>query len=154
MTDRRSSPLRDAQSGDASSPEQQAASFRQTRHAHSQEVAEDYVELIAELIETEGEARTVEIAQRLGVSHPTVGKTLGRLQREGLITRRPYRAVFLTDAGRELAEHARRRHQLVEDFLKAIGVSEERARIDAEGIEHHVSEETLAAFERLLQRGR
>ena len=86
------------------------------------------------------------------MSHPTVGKTLGRLQREGLITRRPYRAVFLTDAGRELAEHARRRHQLVEDFLKAIGVSEERARIDAEGIEHHVSDETLAAFERMLQR--
>jgi len=151
MTHERSASLRDAQSGDASSTEQQAASFRQTRHAHSLEVAEDYVELIAELIDTEGEARTVEIAQRLGVSHPTVGKTLGRLQREGLITRRPYRAVFLTEAGRELAEHARRRHQLVEDFLKAIGVSEERARIDAEGIEHHVSEETLAAFERLLQ---
>ena len=151
MTHERSASLRDAQSGDASSTEQQAASFRQTRHAHSLEVAEDYVELIAELIDTEGEARTVEIAQRLGVSHPTVGKTLGRLQREGLITRRPYRAVFLTEAGRELAEHARRRHQLVEDFLKAIGVSEQRARIDAEGIEHHVSEETLAAFERLLQ---
>ena len=151
MTDQRCSPRRDAQGGDATSTEQQAASFRQTRHARSQEVAEDYVELIAELIETEGEARTVEIAQRLGVSHPTVGKTLGRLQREGLITRRPYRAVFLTDAGRELAEHARRRHQLVEDFLKAIGVSEERARIDAEGIEHHVSDETLAAFERLLR---
>jgi DtxR family transcriptional regulator, manganese transport regulator len=151
MAEERSSPFDDAQSGDASSTEQKAASFRQTRHAHSLEVAEDYVELIAELIETEGEARTVEIAQRLGVSHPTVGKTLVRLQREGLITRRPYRAVFLTDAGRELAEHARRRHQLVEDFLKAIGVSEERARIDAEGIEHHVSDETLAAFERLLQ---
>ena len=151
MAEERSSPPGDAPSGDASSTEQQAASFRQTRHARSQEVAEDYVELIALLIETEGEARTVEIAQRLGVSHPTVGKTLVRLQREGLITRRPYRAVFLTDAGRELAEHARRRHQLVEDFLKAIGVSEERARIDAEGIEHHVSDETLAAFERLLR---
>jgi len=151
MTDERSSPNRGARSGDATSTGQQAASFRQTRRAHSQEIAEDYVELIAELIETEGEARTVEIAQRLGVSHPTVGKTLVRLQREGLITRRPYRAVFLTDTGRELAEHARRRHQLVEDFLKAIGVSEERARIDAEGIEHHVSNETLAAFERLLQ---
>jgi DtxR family transcriptional regulator, manganese transport regulator len=151
MVDERSSPSRDAPSDDASGAEQQADSFRQTRRAHSLEVAEDYVELIAELIDSEGEARTVEIAQRLGVSHPTVGKTLGRLQREGLITRRPYRAVFLTDAGRELAEHARRRHQLVEDFLKAIGVSEERARIDAEGIEHHVSDETLAAFERLLQ---
>jgi DtxR family manganese transport transcriptional regulator len=151
MAEERSSPLGEAQSGNASSTEQQAASFRQTRQAHSLEFAEDYVELIAELIETEGEARTVEIAQRLGVSHPTVGKTLVRLQREGLITRRPYRAVFLTEAGRALAEHARRRQQLVEDFLKAIGVSEERARIDAEGIEHHVSEETLAAFERLLQ---
>lgn len=138
----------------ASSTRQQADGFRQTRRAHSAEVAEDYVELIAELIDQQGEARTVEIAQRLGVSHPTVGKTLGRLQREGLITRRPYRAVFLTDTGRALAEHARRRHQLVEDFLKAIGVSAERARVDAEGIEHHVSDETLAAFARLLERPR
>jgi DtxR family manganese transport transcriptional regulator len=154
MTHERSSPPHDAPCDDASLAEQQADSFRQTRRAHSQEVAEDYVELIAELIDSDGEARTVEIAQRLGVSHPTAGKTLSRLQREGLITRRPYRAVFLTDAGRELAEHARRRHQLVEDFLMAIGVSEERARIDAEGIEHHVSDETLAAFQRLLQRRR
>jgi DtxR family manganese transport transcriptional regulator len=154
MTEEPSSRLPGAPCGDASSAEQKADSFRQTRYAHRLEVAEDYVELIAELIDSEGEARTVEIAQRLGVSHPTAGKTLSRLQREGLITRRPYRAVFLTDAGRELAEHARRRHQLVEDFLMAIGVSEERARIDAEGIEHHVSDETLAAFERLLQRRR
>ena len=154
MSEDRSSQLRRAVDADASSAEQQADSFRQTRRAHSAEIAEDYVELIADLIDQEGEARTVEIAQRLGVSHPTVGKTLGRLQREGLITRRPYRAVFLTDEGRALAEHARRRHQLVEDFLRAIGVSEERARIDAEGIEHHVSEETLRAFARVLKRPR
>jgi DtxR family manganese transport transcriptional regulator len=75
---------------------------------------------------------------------------LKRLQQEELVTQRPYRAVFLTDAGRELAEASRVRHQIVESFLLALGISPETARNDAEGIEHHVSDETLEAFQRLV----
>jgi hypothetical protein len=63
---------------------------------------------------------------------------------------RPYRAIFLTDAGRRLAEEARERHRLVAAFLVSIGVSAETAHHDAEGIEHHVSDETLSAFKRFL----
>ena len=132
----------------------QAASFDQTRRARQSEIAEDYVELIADLIETRGEARAVEIAERMGVTHATVNKTIARLQREGLVTTRPYRSIFLTEAGSRLAEMSRRRHRIVLDFLKAIGVSAETAELDAEGIEHHVSEETLAAFERLTRGAR
>ena len=131
----------------------QAASFDQTRRARQSEIAEDYVELIADLIATEGEARVVEMAERMGVTHATVNKTVARLQREGLVSTKPYRSIFLTEAGSRLAEHSRRRHQIVLDFLRAIGVSEEAAALDAEGIEHHVSEETLAAFERLTRKG-
>ncbi len=127
----------------------QAASFDQTRRARQSEIAEDYVELIADLIAAQGEARLVEIAERMGVTHATVNKTIARLQREGLVTTKPYRSIFLTEAGSELAERSRRRHRIVLDFLKAIGVSPDTAEFDAEGIEHHVSEETLAAFERL-----
>jgi len=133
------------------SPDQQVANFRHTRRARSTEIAEDYVELIADLIDSGGEARAVDIARRLGVSHATVIKTIGRLQRDGLVISEPYRAIFLTDEGRRLAEWSKRRHGVVVNFLLAIGVGPEAAHADAEGIEHHVSAETLAAFENLIR---
>ena len=131
--------------------DQQVENFRHTRRARKNEIAEDYVELIADLIDTGGEARAVDIARRLGVSHATVIKTVARLQRDGLVVTRPYRGIFLTDEGRRIAAWSRQRHELVVKFLLAIGVSEETAHADAEGIEHHVSAETLAAFERVVQ---
>jgi DtxR family manganese transport transcriptional regulator len=132
-------------------PDGRAKNFRHTRLARKSEIAEDYVELIADLIDGGGEARVVDIARGLGVSHATVIKTIGRLQRDGLVVTKPYRAIFLTDEGRCLAEWSRRRHGIVLEFLLAIGVDEETAQADAEGMEHHVSTETLAAFERVIQ---
>lgn len=130
----------------------QARSFERVRQAHQREVAEDYVELIADLIDVTGEARAVDLAERLGVTNATVNNTLNRLAREGLVTRRRYRSVFLTEAGRRMAEHARERHRIVRDFLVGLGVDPETAEIDAEGIEHHASEKTLAALRRFLGR--
>ena len=89
---------------------------------------------------------------RLGVANATVVKTLKRLQDAGLVTQEPYRAIFLTGEGWKMAEDGRRKHHIVEGFLLALGVSEETARIDSEGIEHHVSEETLRAMARFLAR--
>jgi DtxR family manganese transport transcriptional regulator len=131
----------------------QVESFRRTRNNRRTELVEDYVELIADLIDDGGEARQVDIAQRLGVAQPTVAKMLKRLVAEGYIQQRRYRGVFLTDQGRQLASRSRERHRVVESFLRAIGVGEETARIDAEGIEHHVSPETLEAFRLFLERG-
>lgn len=124
-------------------------SFRQAREARRSELIEDYVELIADLIDDGREARKVDIAARLGVAQPTVSKMINRLEASALVSQRPYRGVFLTEAGQALAESCRKRHHIVGSFLRAIGVSEEIARRDAEGIEHHVSEETLEAFRRL-----
>lgn len=124
--------------------------FQRTRDDHSRENAEDYVELIAFLIEETGEARAVDLAERLGVSQVTVTKTVQRLQREGYVTSQPYRSIFLTDKGKEVAAESRVRHDLVLRFLMAIGVSPDTAEIDSEGIEHHVSQETLAAMRRFL----
>ena len=132
-------------------PDTQVESFRQTRSNRRNELVEDYVELIADLIEDHGEARQVEIAQRLGVAQPTVAKMLKRLAAEGLIVQRPYRGIFLTAAGKKIAEKSKARHQIVVSFLIALGVSPAIAHIDAEGIEHHVSEETLEAFERFIR---
>ena len=74
-------------------------------------MAEDYVEMIAELIEETGEARTVDLAARFGVTSPTVNAIIQRLQREDLVESRPYRSIFLTDAGRDLADASRKRHK-------------------------------------------
>lgn len=134
-------------------PDDQADHHRQVRLARQTEVMEDYVELIADLIDATGEARSVDLARRLGVTSPTVARMLGRLKEAGWIETEPYRAIFLTGEGRRIAEASRRRHQLVVEFLAALGVNEETARADAEGIEHHVSEETLAAFERFVSDG-
>lgn len=129
----------------------QAAGYNKIRRDHSSEIAQDYVELIAQLIRTHGEARTVELAQRLGVSHVTVNKTVARLQREGLVRSAPYRSIFLTDDGRRLAELAEQRHKLVAEFLRKLGVNDADADADAEGIEHHISDATLAAISRFVR---
>jgi|SRR5579885_989246 len=126
--------------------------FRRTREDHSREAAEDYVELIDALTAENGEARAVDMADRLGISHVAVSKTIQRLQREGLVTTQPYRSIFLTEKGKRLAAASRERHALVHDFLLALGVPEEVAETDVEGIEHHVSKETLAAMRKFLSK--
>ncbi len=126
--------------------------FQRTREDHSRENAEDYVELIEALIAETGEARAVDLAERLGVSHVTVSKTVQRLQREGYVTSQPYRSIFLTEKGKEVAATSRERHELVLQFLLALGVPEDVAETDTEGIEHHVSEETLGAMRKFLGR--
>lgn len=128
-----------------------AESFRQVREAHRLELIEDYVELISDLIHDGGEARQVDIAARLGVAQPTVAKMLKRLVRSGYVEQRPYRGVFLTAEGQALADMSRARHRIVEAFLLALDIDADIARRDAEGIEHHVSGETLAAFARFVE---
>ncbi len=129
---------------------EQAGRFGRARAARSSVLAEDYVELIADLVGSDGEARTVDIARRQGVSHATVIKTISRLKREGLVTGRPYRGLHLTEAGTLLADRVRARHRVVVRVLLAVGVPPAEAEADAEGIEHHVSTRTLDAFERFL----
>ncbi len=128
----------------------QARRFGRARSARAAALHEDYVELIADLLATAGEARTTDIARRLGVSHPTANKCIARLKRDGLATALPYRGVFLTESGQALADRVRARHRLVVALLRAVGVPAEDAELDAEGIEHHVSDTTLAAFARFL----
>ena len=138
----------------AASVSDSAAKFDRIRRAHQSEVAEDYVEMISDLIEETGEARTVDLAARFGVTSPTVNAIVRRLQRENLVETRPYRSIFLTEAGKALAESSRGRHRIVRDFLVTIGVPETVAEEDAEGVEHHVSEETLAVFAQITAAGK
>ena len=124
-----------------------AGCFAHTRKAHATERAEDYVEAIADLTVEVGEARVVELAKRLGVTHVTVHRAISKLKEEGLVTAEPYQAINLTNKGKRLAEWSKNRHAIVLEFLLALGIDEATARRDAEGIEHHVSEKTLEVFE-------
>ena len=128
-----------------------AAAFRRMREAHRTEMAEDYVELISDLIAATGEARLADLADHVGVTSATAAKVVQRLQRVGLVQSRPYRSIFLTADGETMAEASRRRHHVVQDFLRALGIDDMTAEADAEGMEHHVSEATLAAFARLTK---
>ena len=123
-----------------------------TRRDHATELTQDYVEAIAELIQKAGECRVRDLSIRFAVSHVTVNRAVARMKRDGYVDTEPYAPVTLTDKGRALAEFAERRHRIVFEFLRAIGVSERTAAIDSEGIEHHVSEETLKLMEQFGQK--
>lgn len=124
-------------------PKTQAQWFQRVRKAHQTETTEDYVELIADLIAAQNEARASDLAARFGVSNPTVSKMLSKLQEEGYITSQPYRSIFLTEKGKDLAQKCKLRHEIVLNFLIRLGLDPETAEFDAEGIEHHISEKTL-----------
>jgi DtxR family transcriptional regulator, manganese transport regulator len=135
-------------------PEEQARRFARVREAHRTEMQEDYVELIGDLIAATGEARAADLAERFGVTAATVANTLARLKRAGLIEMQPYRSIFLTPKGKAMASKSRQRHGVVVDFLLGLGVSRETAEMDAEGLEHHLSAETLAAMRSLGRKRR
>jgi DtxR family manganese transport transcriptional regulator len=147
---RSTAPSQPASSAPARSTTAQASSLSKARQDNAREIAEDYVEAIADLITLTGEARVVDLARTLGVTHVTVSRTITRLQRQGFVRSEPYRSIFLTESGAALARDCKSRHETVTAFLRALGVRRETAERDAEGIEHHVSDETLAAFLKFL----
>lgn len=133
-------------------PASASHTFSQARQDHAIETAADYVELIDELRRETGEARGADLCKLLGVSHVTVSKTLQRLARDGYVIAKPYRSVFLTEKGKMLAESSKERHRLMVSLLERVGVSKATAEADAEGMEHHVSKETLEAIKTFLSR--
>lgn len=135
-----------------SNPTPPRRGHQRTRDDHASETAEDYVEAIADVIEEKSRCRAADLVRHFGVSAVTVSKTVGRLREAGLVEAEPYGPLGLTAAGKKLAAKSRRRHEVVLDFLRAIGVSEAAAQVDAEGIEHHVSDETLRRMQSLIKK--
>ena len=118
-------------------------SFIKVRNAHKTENTEDYLELIAELLNKYGEARIVDIANELNIAQATANKTIKRLNSQGYIKKEPYRSIFLTLKGQKIASQSKKRHNIVYQFLINLGVDKKIASADSEGIEHHVSKTTL-----------
>ena len=127
-----------------------AQHFKEARLQRSIEIVEDYTELIADLIALEGEARVYAIARELGVSHVSVLKSIKKLVRDGYLVKEEHQ-ILLTAKGEAAASFSKRKHSVLTAFLLALGVSESVAATDVEGIEHHISQETLAAIENHLE---
>ena len=123
-------------------------SFKKVRNAHRTENTEDYLELIADLLNKNGEARIVDIADELDIAQATANKTIKRLVSQGYLKKEPYRSIFLTYKGQIIASKSKKRHKIVFDFLKNLGLDDQTASADSEGIEHHVSEKTLIKMQR------
>jgi Mn-dependent DtxR family transcriptional regulator len=111
---------------------------------------EDYLEQILDLINTKGYARVADIAQGLKISQASVTNMVQRLDAEGLLKYEKYRGLVLTTAGETLARNIMLRHHLLTDFLRTLGIREEAIYHDVEGMEHHISPQTLQAIEALL----
>ena len=111
--------------------------------------AEDYLERIHGLIEEKGYARPVDIARALNISQPAVTSMVQKLAGQGLLNYEKYRGLTLTEKGRQVAVAIEERHEALRRFLSLIGVSAAAQEQDIEGMEHHLSGETIEALSRL-----
>tara|TARA_B100000035_G_scaffold19130_1_gene15261 strand:- start:402 stop:800 length:399 start_codon:yes stop_codon:yes gene_type:complete len=117
--------------------------YSNIRNQNKNEILEDYVEAIQEISEIKGDVKNADLAIHFGVSQATINKNLKRLITSKLATSEPYRSIFLTNEGKKLAAISKEKHNIVYQFLIKLGVSKKVAQYDSEGIEHHVSDETL-----------
>lgn len=111
--------------------------------------AEDYLERIHDLIQRKGYARAVDIAQALNISQPSVTSMVQKLAEDGLLNYEKYRGLTLTESGLEVAEAIQKRHEILKRFLSLIGVPKSVQEDDIEGLEHHISDETVNALDRV-----
>lgn len=129
-----------------------AASPASSSRPRTSVAAEDYLEKIEQLISRKGYARVVDIAAELKISQASVTAMVQKLDAEGFVKYEKYRGMVLTSSGLEVARRIAHRHQLLTDFLRAIGVNDEKIIYDdVEGMEHHISPETFKAIESLTR---
>ncbi|MGB8933588.1 MAG: transcriptional regulator MntR [Candidatus Nitrosopolaris sp.] len=112
---------------------------------------EDYLEVIYELIRKKGYATQTDISESLNVSLPSVSKMLQRLDESKYLKYEKYRGINLTQEGINVAVNIREKHGLLSEFFKMIGVDEDVANIDAEGIEHHLHPQTLKKLREFIR---
>jgi len=120
--------------------------FKEIRAHRLLTIAEDYTELIADLINSKGHVRVCDIARNMGVSHVSVLKAIKRLIRDGYIIYNATRCLELTQKGKSIADFSKKKHLVLTEFLLHLGVPRHIVEKDVEGIEHHVSSITLDAL--------
>ncbi|MBD2864449.1 MULTISPECIES: transcriptional regulator MntR [Paenibacillus] len=112
---------------------------------------EDYLEKIYKLIDEKGYARVSDIAEGLEVHPSSVTKMIQKLDKDNYLIYERYRGLVLTSKGKKMGKRLVERHHLLESFLKLIGVQEENIYKDVEGIEHHLSWDSITCIEVLVQ---
>lgn len=127
------------------------ALFKTTQNRKSVELLEDYVEAIYETINLKGIVKNVDLCKFFGVSNATVSKNIQRLIKAKLVKSEKYKSIFLTDAGKKLAQKSNARHEILYKFLIKLGISKKTAETDSEGMEHHISNETLNMMKKYIQ---
>ena len=123
---------------------------QRVRKQHSDELTQDYLEAIYNLQQSSSRVRIIDLQKIFGVSHVTIIRALQRMEQKGVLARSEKEGIALTDSGISIAQISKQRHQVIVDFLVKLGVSADQADADAEGIEHHISSETLKAFKNYL----
>lgn len=127
-----------------------AEHFKETRNNRQNEIAEDYTELIDDLVKNSGQARVCDISREMGISHVSVLKTLRKLKRDGYI-KEDSQSIELTSKGIEMAAFSKKKHMILSKFLSKLGVPDHIAATDVEGIEHHISSITLNAIDTFMK---
>lgn len=123
-----------------------AAHFKEARTNRLFEIAEDYTELIADIIDCQGHVKICDIAREMGISHVSVIRTIKRLVRDGYLAKETARCIELTQKGREMAIFSKKKHLILTEFLLKLGIPEHIVATDVEGIEHYISSTTLEAI--------
>lgn len=111
---------------------------------------EDYLEVIAELVELKGYATTLDVSRYMNVSAPSVTKMLQRLDENGYLRYEKYRGINLTPKGNSLADAIRQKHGILLEFFEILGIEHETANQDAEGIEHHLNPKTIRQLRKFI----
>jgi len=112
---------------------------------------EDYLERIYLLIDEKGYARVSDIAEGLEVHPSSVTKMIQKLDKDNYLIYEKYRGLIMTPKGKKMGKRLVDRHQMLEEFLNVIGVQEENIYADVEGIEHHLSWDSITCIEALIE---
>jgi len=122
----------------------------QTEKAGSSTRMEDYLEVIAELVELKGYATTLDISRYMDVSAPSVTKMLQRLDENGYLEYEKYHGINLTPKGTHLSDSIRQKHGILLEFFEILGIGRDTANQDAEGIEHHLNPRTIKQLRKFI----
>ena len=111
---------------------------------------EDYLEVIAELVELKGYATTLDISRFMNVSPPSVTKMLQKLDEKKYLEYEKYRGINLTNMGKQVADGIRRKHSTLLEFFEILGIGKEIANRDTEGLEHHLNDKTIRQLKKYI----
>jgi len=121
-----------------------------TKKTSSTTSEEDYLEVIAELVELKGYATTLDISRFMNVSPPSVTKMLQKLDEKRYLEYEKYHGINLTDIGRQVADTIRRKHSILLEFFEILNVGKGIANQDTEGLEHHLNDKTIRRLRKFI----